>query len=86
MQVLFEPSWGILELELASVMHRTIKSYGALYTHQDPSNLYKPVPLVSPSPLISVCHQPLLPATNSRQPFCMSPDLCNCWHAVFEPW
>ena len=46
-QVLFEPSWGILELELASVMHRTIRSYGALYTGQDPSNLYKPVPLVS---------------------------------------
>ncbi len=49
MQMLFEPSWGMLELELATVMHRTIKSYGALYTQQDPSNLYKPVPLVSRS-------------------------------------
>ncbi|KAK9816005.1 hypothetical protein WJX74_009869 [Apatococcus lobatus] len=46
LQVLFEPCWGMLELELASAMHSTIKSYGALYNGQSPSNLYKPVPLV----------------------------------------
>ena len=47
LQMLFEPSWGILELELASVMHSTIKSYGALYSGQDPADLYTPVPTVS---------------------------------------
>ncbi|KAK9862353.1 hypothetical protein WJX84_000490, partial [Apatococcus fuscideae] len=46
LQMLFEPSWGILELELASVMHSTIKSYGALYSGQDPADLYTPVPTV----------------------------------------
>lgn len=48
LQVLFEPCWAMLELELASVMHGTIKSYGALYSGQSLANLYKPVPLVSP--------------------------------------
>ena len=46
LQVLFEPSWATLELELASVMHGTIKSYGALYNGQSPVNLYKPISLV----------------------------------------
>ncbi len=47
LQMLFEPSWGILELEIAAVMHRTTKSYGALYMGQTLSTLHKPVALVS---------------------------------------